>query len=953
MESTPALQILCLIAGKDSSERTRRLLAAACVGQVDVVRGGGRLQAELAKRPRDVLVVDAATAADAGSALLTVPDTHPRPLAVIISGAPGPDLGLPPMQEWPAWLKLYDGAGESAAAALRACVLDAVMAAALTRIPPQLAELMERSPHLSAWLDADGRVVYLNPAGRTLLGSECWPRTELWRWADADHASRLQEALKDAGAGRNGREVEVMLRRPDGERIPTALTLLALRATAEARLSILVTARDLSAARATETAMRETAERFRRLVELSPDAIFIEVDGVVRFVNRAAVELVGAESDEQVVGRTGKTFVHEACRNQALERTARVQRGETVTLSRETLRRLDGTVREVEISATPVVWQGRPAVQGVVRDVTERERTVFALRQAEEKLAEILGSVDNVVWSASVADRRLLYLNPAAEALYGRPVEELLEDQRLWREAIHPADRRFVLGSLRRLLREGSITREFRIVRADGSVRWVEDRVRVAYDDDGAAIRVDGVSNDITQRKEHERHIKYLANYDELTGLPNRNLFADRLTQWLHHARRTGQLLAVVFVGIDRLKRINDSFGHGIGDRLLYALAQRLKALVLEGDTLARFAGDEFTLLLPQASGPDAVAATARRILKSVGAPFEIDGRELHVSVSLGISLYPNDGEDLESLTQHADTAMFRAKANGGDMFQFYADRMSREALERAELESALRHAHQGGDLELHYQPQIDLHSGKIVGLEALLRWRHPTRGIIPPDRFIPVAEETGLILPLGATVLRDACRQLREWHRRGFTDCRIAVNLSARQFMDPDLLNRLSSALASSGLEARYLDIELTETAVMQNEAEVAGILHGMKDLGVSISMDDFGTGYSSLSYLKRFPIDRVKIDKSFIQGVNSNPDDAVIAEAIITLGHSLGLTVVAEGVESLDDLAHLHRNGCDEVQGFLFSKALPAPACEELLRKPPKWPGLEPALSEHAGGR
>lgn len=943
----PPLDILYLGSGAEDESAYHRLTAAR-VGHVELVRGDiERAEAELAARARDVLVVDAAVVPAGGEDLQRLPRINRRPLAVVIAGSAAAASCAPADREWPAWMKPCENA---TTAGLRTCVLDAVLAAARERIPPQVAELMTRSPHLAAWLQPDGRMIYLNPVGRRLLGTECWLRSAIWDWAVLDSATALRDALEQAIGRRESRQVRTVLKRGDGERVPATLTLVPLFEATGGEAGVYATAQRLSDAAAHGTVIQETAERFRRLVELSPDAIFIELDGIIRFANQAALDIVGAVEEHQVVGRAAGAFIHKTSWNRALDRSARVQRGETVALSRERLRRLDGATREVEISATPVTWHGRSAVQGVVRDVTEREQTASALRQAEKKLADILGSVDNVVWSASIADHRLLYLNPAAEALYGRRVEDLLGNQRLWREAIHPEDRGFVLGSLRRLLREGSVTREFRIVRADGSIRWVEDRVRVAYDDDGNAVRVDGVSNDITQRKEHERHIKYLANYDELTGLPNRNLFADRLTQWLPHARRTGQLLAVVFVGIDRLKHINDSFGHGIGDRLLHALAQRLRGLIREGDTLARFAGDEFTLLLPQASGPDAVAALARDILKRAGEPFEIDGRELHVSVSLGISLYPNDGQDMETLSQHADTAMFRAKASGGDTFQFYADRMSREARERAELETALRYAHQDGELTLHYQPQIDLRSGAIVGLEALLRWRHPSRGMIPPDQFIPIAEETGLILPVGNAVLRDACRQLKDWLHRGIADCRMAVNLSARQFMDPELLRQLEAILADSGLDPSYLDIELTETAVLQNQSEVARILRGMKSLGISVSMDDFGTGYSSLSYLKRFPIDRVKIDKSFIQGVHRSTGDAVIAEAIISLGHSLGLTVVAEGVESLDELAHLRSNGCDEVQGFLFSKPLPAPACEKLLRRPPVWPGLEPRPAEQA---
>lgn len=848
-------------------------------------------------------------------------------------GAAAPPLLVHGNQRYPALAIALPALALNDSHRLWRCIGEAISARTRARIGHGLESLIARHHLFHAILDFRGRLLHVNAAGETLLGGRPWWGTELADWIARDCVDTVRRSAY-AALPRDGHWVANTRLTCDGDtETPVELNLTVLDCGPASRQLVLATVRPLEPEEAGNAQLLEQAERFRRLVELSPDAMFIETQGRIIYANRAAVRLVGAKTDSELIDRMAGRFIHRSSWDRATDRADRVAAGETVNMSREWVRRLDGSTVQTEITAAPIMWRGHTATLGLVRDISDRERAMLALEDAERRLTDILGSIDNVIWSASVADSTLLYVNPAAEALYGRSVSELLGNNELWRKAVHPEDRHVVRGSLRQLRREGSVTREFRIVRADGSIRWVEDRVRLAYDHQGRPVRIDGVSMDITQRKEHEEHIKYLANYDELTGLPNRNLFADRLSQWLPHARRTGQTLAVMFVGIDRLKHINDSFGHGVGDKLIYAVAQRLRALVREGDSLARFAGDEFILLLPQLSGPEAAATMARRILRVLGEPLAVDGMELHVTASIGISLFPNDGEDIETLTQHADTAMFRAKTHGGDTLQFYTDEMSRNALHRAELESALRRAQQSGQLELHYQPQIDLNTGNAVGVEALLRWRHPTLGMVPPDQFIPIAEETGLILPIGAEVLLRACTQMREWQHQGLRGCRVSVNLSARQFMDPKLLERLERALDESGLEPALLDIELTESTVLQDEPSVTESLQAMKRLGVSISMDDFGTGYSSLSYLKRFPIDRVKIDKSFIRDIHVDEDDAVIANAIITLGHSLGLRVVGEGVETEAQLERLVESGCDEVQGFLYSPALPPAECIGLL--------------------
>ena len=573
-------------------------------------------------------------------------------------------------------------------------------------------------------------------------------------------------------------------------------------------------------------------------------------------------------------------------------------------------------------------------------DIAARMHNEKSLR-LRERIIEVSANAI-ILCSADAPGYLIEYVNPAFERITGYAGNEVI-GQRL-EDLQGPQQGRQDMHAITAALREQregkAIVRNFR---KDGSCYWSELFVAPVRDDgDGAVSHFVVAQYDISTVMRFEQEMEFQARHDILTGLANRALLRERLEQAMAVTRRNGLPLWVVFIDLDRFKFVNDTLGHDAGDQVLKNVAERLRDATREVDTVARLGGDEFVLLLPQHGNGEPGAAILQRIQDAVAQPLQLGEYEFFLSCCMGVAVYPDDGQNADTLIKHADIAMYRAKEQGRGHWQFYASGMNAGTLEQLGLESELRHALERGQFHLEYQPQLDLASGAVVGMEALLRWQHPQLGRIPPASFIGLAEEMGLITPIGDWVLRTACAQTRAWQLAGHGPLRLAVNLSARQFKQRNLLHAVAQALAETGLAAAHLELELTESMVMHNVEQATSIMANLKALGVQLSIDDFGTGYSSLAYLRHFPIDVLKIDKTFVSDITHSDDDAAIVRAIISLAHSLRLKVIAEGVETEQQLAFLRQHGCDQMQGYLFSRPLAAPAFEELLRQGSMLPAL-----------
>ncbi|MBZ0249463.1 MAG: PAS domain S-box protein [Burkholderiales bacterium] len=798
-----------------------------------------------------------------------------------------------------------------------------------------LSAIIETAPVAIYATDLEGMITLWNPAAERMFG---YRRDEaLGRRAPfvppekKDEARRLRER---ALGGEVLENLELHRRRADGTPLVINGSAAPLRDEANRITGLIAMCIDVTEAKRTEAAFKEQLHFTRALIDAIPNPVYFkDLEGRYRVYNRAWSELWGAGRDW--VGLTvNDMFGPEIARlhddrDRPLLRQAASVRYEALMPT------AGGREREMLYNKVSFVDQsGQVAgLIGTVTDVTAYKETERALEASEARFRVLTESGLDLI-SVLSEDGAILYQSPALRNLLGYEPAETVGRNVF--DLVHREDADQARQAFRRILETRHFREplEFRIRNREGAWRTFESLGTNCVDNP----HIRGVvfnSRDVTDRKAIQQRIQHLAYHDNLTGLPNRGLLQDRLAHSIARADRTGRKVAVLFIDLDNFKNINDTLGHDVGDELLRQVARRLGECVRAGDTIARQGGDEFIVLLDNLEDGRGASVVAQKILNSLRAAFPLGGTEQHVSGSVGIAVYPEDGKDAQTLMKNADTAMFHGKGIGKNTYQYFTAQMNIAVKRRMTLESALRRAVMQKDFALHYQPQVNLDTGEIVAVEALVRWKTQDSGTVMPGDFIPLAEETGLINEIGEWVLREACRQNREWQARGLAPRRMAVNLSARQFADKAFLDTVTRVLQETGLDPKWLELEITESQVMRQTEGMILLLNRLAEMGVHLAIDDFGTGYSSLSYLKRLPIQKLKIDQSFIRDITVDPNDTAIVVAIISMARSLELETIAEGVETAGQLALLRAKECRVGQGFFFSAPVSAENLYLLLRQ------------------
>ena len=698
------------------------------------------------------------------------------------------------------------------------------------------------------------------------------------------------------------------------------------------------------------------------LAQASPLALVVDDDAMMRMLVRESLEAGGFRVEEAEDGQAGLALVTELLPAVVLLDVVmpgmdgfatclalrRLPAGARVPVLMMT--GLDDTAsvnRAYESGATdfvtkPIAW---PILPHRVRYLLRSRQAFEALARSEERLAEAqrLAQLGHWDWNLEGSE---VHRSDELLRILGVRRDRFPPEYRALLPLLHAEDRDLLAAALSAALeRAQPYSLECRLLRADGSVGILHEQAVVTCDAAGKPVRIHGTTQDITERRRNEERLRTLALYDPLTGLPNREFFREQFGHSLAHAERIGRSLAVMMLDIDRFKRINETFGHGAGDQLLKEVGARLAQTLRDADyvtradfvpadqNLARLGGDEFTIMLASLARPEDVAKVARRILEMVACPIMLNGEETVVTASIGIAVYPADGADTDTLLKNADSAMYFAKEQGKNNYQFFSSTMNARSFQKLSLENGLRKALERDELRLHYQPKVDALSGRISGVEALIRWQHPDLGMVAPNDFVPLAEETGLIVPIGEWVLHTACAQLARWHAAGHAGLTVAVNMASPNVAQKEFVESVAATIRGAGVAPEAVEIEVTERVLMQDMKATIAKLTALKASGVRLSVDDFGTGYSSLAYLKKFPIDTLKIDRSFVRDVIGSREDSAITSAIIALGQSLGLEVVAEGVETEEQAAFLRQKGCHLMQGYLFGRPVPAAEISALL--------------------
>jgi diguanylate cyclase (GGDEF)-like protein/PAS domain S-box-containing protein len=770
-------------------------------------------------------------------------------------------------------------------------------------------------------VDNQGKIQFVNPAAVALFG-------------------RSSEELLDFlfGIPFVGSEVtEICIHHANGEAIVAQMQVREI--TWEDNIAHLVSLRNVTESYQAKQKLQESEAKYRRIVETATEGIWvIDRDNKTSFVNPQMAQMLGYTVEEMM----GKSFFDFLDEEEKINFKTTIDDRDRNTQQEQDVkfRRRDGEAVWA-IASTNSFGDRDGNYAGslsMITDITDRKRVEQALFESEQRLQGILASVQDVIWSEAADTLMTLYVNLAAEKVFGRPASEFYNDRYLWFKIVHPDDKKLIKQQLQRLHETGRVETEYRIVRPDGEVRWLYTRSQMIYDAAGKAIRVDGTDTDITERKLAQTRLQYNAFYDPLTDLPNRALFMDRLEHALQRTKRHPEsLFAVLFLDLDGFKLINDSLGHLVGDRLLQAFARRLSECLRPCDTLARLGGDEFTILLEDIKNVKDAILVAERILQTITLPFLLDTQQVFTNTSIGIALSDINYQLPSEILRDADTAMYAAKAQGKGCFVVFDPRMYHLALSRLQLETDLRSAIASWqEFQIYYQPIVSLETGRVTEFEALIRWQHPEKGLISPAEFIPIAEETGLIVPIGQWILTEACQQMRAWQEQ-FSDklaLKISVNLSSKQLKSVNLLQQIDDVLAKTSLEPEKLKLEITESLLIENIEVAADLFLELNKRKIELCLDDFGTGYSSLSYLHRFPIDTLKIDRSFIMQIKPEDESIEIVRAIVVLAHILGMNVIAEGIETEAQLEQLKKLNCQQGQGYLFSKPLSKTSAEELIK-------------------
>lgn len=760
-------------------------------------------------------------------------------------------------------------------------------------------------------VDIDGYVIHSNPAAAALF--QCRPEDldgQMFGFPIAANQSAEIDILRREGAMAVA-EMRVSEGQWEGKQVLIAML------------------RDITAHKRVESDLRQAKEELAALYRSAPlGMIALRSDWRVKLWNPAAEQIFGWNEDEV----TGSVFpdLEQFLKLDFAGIDAMVRRGEAITGKEIRHVRRDGTPVDVSLSLAPMRDEaGRAAgIMCIVEDISRR------MRDAEHLL--LSGKIfENTQEGILVTDASgtILAVNQAFVAVTGYSVDDALGGKPNLLSSGRHTDT-FYADMWQTLADKGQWRGEIWNRRKSGEVypEWIN--ISAIHDDAGNISHYVAIFSDITKVKENEERLRHLAHFDALTGLPNRFLFQDHVELALVQAARAGKQVAIMFLDLDRFKLINDTLGHRAGDTLLTEVGQRLAGCLRAGDTLSRFGGDEFTVVLPDLESGAAAATVADKFIEALAPPFHIAGKEFHITTSIGIAIYPQDGEHLDTLSRAADGAMFAAKEQGRNAYRFHAtDGRDAASTRRFHLENQLRHALERGEMAVVYQPEVDVESGVITGMEALLRWENHEFGHIPPDEFIPLAEDIGIISTLGNWILREACRQNKAWQDAGMPAICVSVNLSPLQLHDRRLVDTIRDVLAETGLAGRWLELELTEGMLMQNIEESLLTFNALKQFGVRLSIDDFGTGYSSLGYLRQLPVDTLKIDRSFVTHIASNAEDAAISRIIVDLAHNLNLRVVAEGVESVAQLDTLREFQCCDAQGFYFSHPMPAAHITSLL--------------------